>query len=350
MANMKKTTIEISSLTLFKILAVVLALAFLYYISDIVLMVFIALILSSAIGPWVNWLQKWKVPRTLGTIFIYVLGFGLFFLSLWLLINPISIEIRNLADDFPDYWQQINYGWQSFDKFSQSHGWQQEVALAINSIESTATALATNLFGGAISFVGGAFTVLMVLVIAFYLSVYDNQMKKKIALLAPKKYESYSIHLIDRMQEKIGLWLRGQMVLSLVIFIMTYAGLSLLGVKYALVLALLAGVTEVIPYFGPIIAGVPAIFVAFTQDPYLGLMTLLMFFIIQQSENYFITPQIMRKAVGLNPVVIIVAMLVGARIAGIAGILIALPVTTALSVIIGDILTHRKIGFSTFEK
>jgi len=350
MANIKKTMIEISSTTLFKILALALLIAFLYYISDIVLMVFIALVLSSAIGPWVNWFQKFKVPRTLGTIFIYVSGFGLLVLSIWLLINPISVEIKNLAEDFPGYWQQLNYGWQSFDKFSQSHGWQQEVAAAISSIETTMTALATNLFGGAISFVGGAFTVLMVLVITFYLAVYDSQMKKKIAQIVPKKYEAYSIHLIERMQEKIGMWLRGQIILSLVIFLMTYAGLSLLGVKYALVLALLAGVTEIIPYFGPIIAGVPAIFVAFTQEPYLGLMTLLMFFIIHQSENYFITPQIMRKAVGLNPVIVIVSMLVGARIAGIAGILIAVPVATALSVLTGDILTHRKIGFSTFEK
>lgn len=350
MANIKKTTIEISSSTIFKILAVVVVIAFLYYISDIVLMVFIALVLSSAIGPWVTWFQKLKVPRTLGTIFIYVSGFGLLFLSLWLLINPISIEVKNLADDFPSYWQQINYGWQSFDKFSQSHGWQQEVSAAINSIQSTMTGLATNVFGGAISFIGGAFTVLMVLVITFYLAVYDRQMKSKIAMIVPKKYEEYSTHLIERMQDKIGMWLRGQLVLSLVIFLMTYAGLSLLGVKYALVLALLAGVTEVIPYFGPIIAGVPAIFIAFTQDPYLGLMTLLMFFIVHQSENYFITPQIMRKAVGLNPVVVIVSMLIGARIAGIAGVLIAVPVATAFSVLIGDILTHRKIGFSTIEK
>lgn len=350
MANIKKTTIEISSSTLFKILGVVIAIAFLYYIGDIVLMVFIALVLSSAIGPWVNWLQTWKVPRTLGTIFIYVCGLGLLFFSLWLLINPISTEMRNLSDDFPAYWQKINYGWQSFDQYSQSHGWQQEVATAIDSIQSTMASLAANLFGGAISFISGAFAVLMVLVIAFYLAVYDKQMKRKIAQIVPKKYEAYSIHLIDRMQDKIGLWLRGQIILSLVIFLLVYAGLSLLGVKYALVLALLSGVTEIIPYFGPLIAGVPGVFVAFTQDPSLGFMALVMYFLVHQTENYFITPQIMRKAVGLNPIIVIVAMLVGARIAGVAGVLIAVPVTTALSVLVGDIVTHRKIGFSTIEK
>ncbi|MFA5021411.1 MAG: AI-2E family transporter [Patescibacteria group bacterium] len=346
MPEPKKTTIEISTATLFKILAVVLAVVFSYFIWDIVIMSFIALVLASAISPWVDWLQKWKLPRSLSAFFIYVVALGAIFSSLLLLINPISIEIKNLADDFPSYWQKLSFGWQSFEHFSESHGLQQGVYDAIQSAQATVAALATNIFGGAISFVGSVFNVLVVLVIAFYLAVYDKQMKRKIASVLPEKYQDYSTHLINRMQEKIGLWLRGQLVLSLIIFLLTLGGLSVLGVKYVWVLALIAGVAEIIPYFGPIIAGVPAVFIAFTQSPLLGLLTLLLFVLIQQCENYLITPQIMRRAVGLNPVVVIIAMMIGAKIAGIAGIIIAVPVTTALSVMIGDILEHRQSGFS----
>lgn len=345
-----KTTIEISSATLFKILAVVLAVAFLYFIRDIILLVFISLILSSAIDPWVNYLQKWKIPRTLGTIFIYVSAIGLLFFSLLLLIDPISTEVKNLSDDFPVYWQQISFGWQSLESFSQSHGLQQQLMEGIRSSQSALTAIATNIFGGALSFIGGSFSVVVVMVVTFYLAVYDKQMKRKIRSVLPEKYRAYSTHLIERMQEKIGLWLRGQIVLSLIVGLLVFIGLSLLGVKYVWVLALLSAVTEIIPYFGPLIGGIPAVFIAFTQSPILGLMVLGLFILIHQTENYLITPQVMRKAVGLNPVIVIVAMLVGVKVAGIPGIILAIPVTTALSVLVNDIIAHRKSGFSTADK
>lgn len=350
MSIAKKTTIEISTLTLFKILAFVVALAFLYFIRDIILLAFIALVLASAIDPWVDWLQKWKVPRSLGTILIYTAALGAIFFSLWLLINPISTEVKNLSDDFPVYWQKLSSGWRAVESFSVSHGLQQQVVDALQSAQSAITALATDVFGGALSLVGGFFSVLIVLVIGFYLTVYDQQMKSKIRSYLPKKYQAYSTHLIGRMQSKIGLWLRGQLVLSLVIFFLVLVGLSLLGVKYVWVLALLAGVTEFIPYFGPILGAIPAIFIAFTQSPTLALMTLVLFLIIQQAENYLIVPQVMRKAVGLNPVIVIVAMMVGAQVAGIAGIIISIPVATALSLALDDILSHRKSGFSTAGK
>jgi len=350
MSTVKKTTIDISTATLFKILAIVLALAFLYFIRDIVLVIFIALVLASAIGPWVNFLQKWKVPRTLGTMFIYVTALGVIFFSLLLLIMPIGTEIKNLSDDFPAYYQKLSYGWQTFESFSQAHGLQQEVYDGIKAAQTAVTALATNIFGGAISFVGGAFSVVVVLVMTFYLAVYDKQMKRKIASYLPEKYQAYSTHLINRMQEKIGLWLRGQLVLSFIIFLLVLIGLSLLGVKYVWVLALLSGVTEIIPYFGPLIGGIPAVFIAFTQSPVLGLSVIAMYVIIHQAENYLITPQVMKKAVGLNPVIIVAAMMIGAKIAGIPGIIIAIPVTTALSVVVADIQAHRKSGFSTVSK
>lgn len=350
MSTAKKTTIDISTLTLFKILAIVLAAAFLYFIRDTLLMVFIALVLASAIGPWVNWLQKWKVPRTIAAMFIYVSALGVIFFSFVLLIDPISTEIRNLSDDFPAYWERLSYGWQAFESFSSTHGLQQEVYETIKSVQTAITALATNIFGGAVSFIGGAFSLVVVLVIAFYLAVFDRQMKRKISSFLPEKYQAYSTHLIDRMQEKIGLWLRGQLLLSFIIFLLALIGLSLLGIKYVWVLALLAGVTEIIPYFGPLLGAIPAVFIAFTQSPTSGLLVILLYILIQQAENYLIVPQVMRKAVGLNPVIVIVAMLVGAQVAGIAGIIIAVPVTTALSVIIDDIMAHRKTGFSTTKK
>ena len=143
------------------------------------------------------------------------------------------------------------------------------------------------------------------------------------------------------MQEKIGLWLRGQLVLCLIIFLMSWLGLSLLGVKYSLVLAVFAGVTEFIPYLGPFLGAIPAVFVGFTQAPYLCLLVIILYIVIQQTENLFLVPMVMKKAVGLNPVIVIISMLIGGTMAGILGILVALPVATAISVVFSDFVDFK---------
>jgi predicted PurR-regulated permease PerM len=147
--------------------------------------------------------------------------------------------------------------------------------------------------------------------------------------------------LFNRVQRKMGLWLRGQLILCLIIFALTYLGLSILGVKYALILALIAGLTEFIPYLGPFLGGVPAVFLAFTQSPTLAIFVAILYIIVQQIENNFLTPKIMEKAVGLNPIVSIAAIMVGFSIGGVIGALLSIPVATAAVVVIQDLL-HKK--------
>ncbi|MFA6228220.1 MAG: AI-2E family transporter [Patescibacteria group bacterium] len=339
----KKISIDFKLSTLLKIAVVCLALLLLFYIRDILLMVFVSLILASAIKPWVDWFAKNKVPRSLGILIIYLIGLWAVFMAFLLLVNPISSEIKNLSDDFPTYWQNISSGWSNVESFSQSHGLKQNIEDALSAMQAGLTSLATNLVGGLVSFIGGIFSLLVILVMTFYLAVYDRQMKTVARNLLPAKHRDYFDHLIDRMQEKIGLWLRGQLLLCLIIFIMSLVGLLVLGVKYAWVLALIAGLTEIIPYLGPFMAGVPAVFIGFTQSPWLGLAVLILFIIVQQAENYFITPQIMRKAIGLNPVITIIVMMIGFKLSGLMGIILSVPVATAIGVGLGDYLEHRRI-------
>jgi predicted PurR-regulated permease PerM len=346
----KKNTIEISLFTLFNILFIAIAVAVLYYLRDIVMMVFVALILSSAINPWVDWLQRYKIPRTLSVFFIYLIAFSFIFISAYLLVGPVSFEISNLSEDFPGYWQKLSTGWQQLEVFSKSHGLESNIQNVLTSLQGNITLVAGNFFGSLVAFVGGIFSALVILVMTFYLTVYDGPMKRKIRSILTPKYQPYFTHTINRMQEKIGLWLRGQLLLSFIIFALCLGGLSVLGVKYAWVLALFAGVTEIIPYFGPFIGAVPAVFIAFSISPMLGLAVVVLYIVVQQLENYVIVPQVMKRAVGLNPVVIIIAMMVGARIAGIVGIVLAIPVTTAASVMLGDIFSKNGAGFSTADK
>lgn len=340
-ADRKKITIDISSLTLLKIILIIAALFFLYFVRDAILIIFVSLILASAFTPWLDWMQKHKVPRALGVLIIYLGLFSIIFGAIYLIIPPIIKEINELTKSFPFYYEKISANWQSFRAFSESHQWSNNIQSSLDGIQSSLGAAAGNIFTTIFSFFGGILSFLIILVLTFYMAVDDQAIKKAIRSVLPIGYQPYSMHLLNRIQEKIGLWLRGQILLSLIIFAISWAGLSILGVKYALVLAVFAGVTEIIPFLGPFIGALPAVFIAFTQSPVLGIITIVLYLVIQQAENYFLVPKVMQKAVGLNPIIIIIAMMVGAKLAGILGVLLAVPVATAISVIIRDIFRAK---------
>jgi len=118
---------------------------------------------------------------------------------------------------------------------------------------------------------------------------------------------------------------------------MVYLGLLILGVKYALILALIAAIGEAVPYLGPIMTAIPAVFLAFVQSPIKALLVLILFILVQQLENHILVPKVMQKAVGLNPISSIIALLIGAKIGGIVGMILAIPVATAASVVIYEV-------------
>ena len=158
-------------------------------------------------------------------------------------------------------------------------------------------------------------------------------------MIVPYKYHVFLSELINKIQKKISSWLKGQIVLSLLIGFFVFISMMTLGVKYALVLALLAFLGEFIPYLGPVLAALPAILVAFIDSPLKALFVFIIFVIIQQVENHILVPKIMQKAVGLNPLISILALLIGARLGGVMGVILAIPITTAIIVIISEIFT-----------
>jgi len=171
--------------------------------------------------------------------------------------------------------------------------------------------------------------------------VEENAIKKLVWSIAPEKHQVYVMQLINRIQKKIGLWLRGQLILCLVIFVLSYIGLLILGVKYALMLALIASITELVPYIGPIIGSIPAVVLAFAQSPMLAVFVVALYYGIQLVESNILTPKIMEKAVGINPIISIVALLVGFKVAGVVGAILSIPVATAVSVFVKDVFDSK---------
>jgi predicted PurR-regulated permease PerM len=155
--------------------------------------------------------------------------------------------------------------------------------------------------------------------------------------VTPKEHETYVLNLWQRAQKKMGQWLQGQLFLAIVVGVLVYIGLSLLGIRFALLLAIIAGILELVPYIGPVLSAIPAVILAFFQMPILALWVLILYIIIQQLENYLLVPVIMKKVVGLNPVVVIIALLIGGKLLGILGIILAVPAAAVLAEFFKDV-------------
>lgn len=341
----RRVLVDISSLALAKIVVLGLALVFVFYIRDVLMIIFVAIVLASALDPWVDALQKRRLPRAVSILLIYIVLLAIIAGAVYLIIPPLATEMQQLALSFPAYWDRLVGSWETFQGESTQNQFiadniQGSLDAWRNGLSSAAGGVLTTIS----SVFGGIISLFMVLVIAFYLTVEEQAMKRVIRSSIPVRHQPYATHLMNRIQEKIGRWLRGQLTLSLIIFAVSYIGLTILGVKYALVLALFAGVTELIPYVGPFIGLIPAAFIGLTQSPLLALAVIILYVLIQQLENYVLVPKVMQRAVGLSPIVVIIAMLVGAKIAGLVGVVLAVPVATAISVVIGDILGKREDG------
>ncbi len=340
--NSRPININITTGTILKILLIFLLLYFMYLIKDILAILFASLILASALDPWVDWMGERKIPRSLGVLLIYLVSLGVIALALFLIIPPIAMEVRELANNFPYYFDKIISEASSLKEISARYGILDNIKESLGSLNSNLEKAAGGVFSTVSGIFGGIFSFFLILVMTFYMAVEENAMKKLVWSIAPAKHQPYIMQLINRMQKKIGLWLRGQLVLNFIIFAMTYVGLLILGVKYALVLALIAGITETIPYLGPILGAVPAIFLSFTQSPMLALFVAALYYIIQFVEAHILVPKVMQKAIGLNPIVSIAVLLIGFQVAGVVGAIMSIPVATAASVFIKDVFDHKE--------
>lgn len=334
-----RTKIDISFAALFKVVAVLLLVVIIYIIRQVLAIVFVSIILASALDPFVQWFVHHKIPRFFGTLIIYIVSLAFVSLVVLLLLPPTIAQIQNLASDFPHYWDKAASSISSLQGYGDTGAVQQ---LLVN-IETSLSNSGGDVLGKLIDIFGGIVSFFVILVITFYLLLEENVTKKTLRFLVPARYQPYLTRILLKMKEKIGLWLRGQLVLSLIVGLIVFVGMNIFGIfnplfaKYALVLALLAFLLEFIPYLGPTLAAVPALFIGLTQGlSWVGAI-LIFYAVMQWLENHIIVPQVMKRAVGLNPIIVIVALLIGSDLGGVIGMILAIPVSTALSVLAEDV-------------
>lgn len=331
------TTINVSTITILKVLMILLLMWLLFAIRDILILLVVSVMISSAIDPLADYLQKKRIPRALSVLLVYAIFLGMIGLVIYLLVPPISQQFMQISQSnfYETFTDRVGIFRQNLNHF----GVGQTIE---NSIKNFAGTLGGTLFNTTKGVVTGLVSILTVLVISFYLTAEENGMKNFIKHLTPYKNQPYVMTLVTKIQKKMGAWVLGQLILSIIIFGVTYVGLTVLKVEFALVLALIAGVLEVVPYIGPFIALIPAIFFAFLQNPALALAVVILYTIIQQLENHIIVPVVMSKSVGLNPVIVIMAVLIGGSLGGILGAVIAIPLVSGISVFVNDMMEEQK--------
>ena len=278
----------------------------------------------ASLYPVVLFLKKQKIANVLATLIPYLVLLAFFMLLIIPLLPFLTSQIQLLVKDFPQY----------VENAARVMGFNVDYSSFNTSISDSLSGIGKNIFlitGKAINIV---FSALTIFVISFYLLLYRDSFKLSIVKVFPKEKREKVEDVLHKIEKKLGAWARGQVVLSVIIGVFTWIVLTLLQMDFALPLAVAAGILEIIPTAGPILASIPAIIVALTISPALALVVAISYLIIQTIENNILVPKIMEKSVGLNPVVVILAILVGGTLMGVIGALLAIPFLSALIIIL----------------
>ena len=329
-------SLHITTWTMARFIIIVLILFTVYWIADILTALFFAIIVASALEPAVLWLRERGIPRILSVIIIYLTLAAIFFFSIYLILPLLVEDLRNISFSFPEIQQRVAVELEragKFPLFSFLDG-------GLKDFVNIPTSYAEKISGGVLSlasmFFGGILSFVLIVVFSFYLTAQEKGIESFLRLITPVTQESYVIDLWMRSQKKLGRWLRAQILLGALVGVLIFIGLTIMGVENALFFALLAAVFEIIPVVGPVLAAIPSTIIAFFSSPLLGLSVIALFIVVQQLESHVIIPVVMRKAVGLSPLIVVLALLIGAKIGGIFGILLAVPITVILAEFVSD--------------
>lgn len=338
---MEKQTIEISSGTLWKALFFVLLAVVVFVAHRVVLGLFLALVISSGVEVFVNMLEKRGMPRTLGIIVV-------FFGAALLMTAVIYFMIPLLTAEFVELFTATGEG--SFRAWTESF-LQTRIG---ESVQTAVQGIADDFLQGGLTplgafadIVGGAGLAVAVIVSAFYLSVRREGVDKFIIALFPEEIEEKALRIYANARRKIGLWFQGQVVLSCIVWILVSLALWIVGVPHAFLIGALAGVLEIVPFVGPILSGAVAVLIGFTVSPAIAIYALVVFLLIQQLESNFLVPLLMRRAVGLHPVVVIMSLLAGIELWGFLGALVAVPAAAVFQEIIDDKSFEKVVEMKT---
>lgn len=326
-------TLEPSTRVILKVFLGIAIVFLIWYLSDLVLIFLLSLVFASALEPFVSTLSHYRIPRFISVLFVYLSFLGVLAGTIWLVVPRVTAEFDKVVQTLPLtlYSLQNEYGIASkvFNSF--------EISDMLTRLVSGSGTGTYSLFSSTINFFKGFYGFITVLVFSFYMLVDPKGLHSLINLFTPTKQRAFVFKVFQKIQIKMGYWLLGQILLGLSVFLMSYLLLSLFGINYAFFLAVLVGLFEVIPFLGPILAAIPALIFAFIQSPPLVFVVLLIYLTVQKVEGWVLVPKIMHKTVGIPPLAVILGVLIGLKLGGPIGGLLAIPLVGAVSVVVEEL-------------
>ena len=317
--------------------------AILYHLRDLIPLLISAIVFALALEPGKHFLAKFRIPGQIAVVLLYSFVF-LFIFVLFYLFLPIIVQqsqfFFNSLPNLVSHLESIVSGtifepiFAGFDVSTLPTYTDGIGKTFLTLFETTGSSIAS-LFGNILN-------IILFLLLTFLFAVSPQSLDNFIHVITPKEYHSYIEDLWSRTKNKIGQWLQGQLILVFLMSVLSYLGLTLIGVPNALFLGVFAGIFELLPIFGPILGAIPAILMAAsTGDFTLVLFTMLLFFILQQIEGNLLYPLIVNKVVGISSVLIVLAIVIGGLLAGVVGVIIAVPLVGVIQEFFSDIQSGK---------
>ena len=329
--------LDISWGTIFKIAFIALLFYIIYLIKDILVLSIFALIISILFNPIIDFLQKRKFPRVLSVILIYIGVFGLVSLLIYSFASLFIVEIQKFSQFFPEYFEKVspplkNVGVKAFEDI------ESFIELLNKSVET----MAASFIGAVATIFGGIFSTIYVVTIAIFISLEEKGVEKSLSLLFPKKYEAYILNLWGKCQQKVSGWFLSRILASIFVGAASYVAFLILNVNYPLTLGLLAGILNFIPVIGPLITGIFIFIIISLDGALIAILALVAFTLIQQIENNVLTPLLAKRFVELSPILVLISLVIGGKLFGILGAVLAIPLAGILSEFLKDFLAKRR--------
>ena len=344
-----KMYVDLNPISVAKSAAMVLLMVALFYflfeIRSLLVMLFVSFLFAAALDPLVDIMQKKGFPRSIAVIIIYLVAIVM---SAWFVTNLVTLlaeQVIEIAKNITTIVTNITKGNINtlpfadqlrpyFDQFYQT----LDLQTAANQIQNALQLVGSQLLGISI----GLINFVLVLVLTFFMTVEEKAIEEFVRSLFPSRYSRYISTRLEAVKDQVGYWLRGQLLVSVICGVLTYIPLALLGVNYALTLSVIAAISMVIPVIGRVFAWLLAFPIVFNQSPTLSLWMTVVYFVLQQIELNFIIPYVMNRAVGLSPIILMIAMMIGGQYLGILGLVLSIPVATTAAIFVKDYASRSK--------
>ncbi len=335
-------SISVTTGTMVRIAFIIAAVYAAWQLSTLVLLLLSAIVIASSVEPGVEFFMKYKAPRPLAVALVYFTVLAILASLVWFFVPPMLDEAIALLAVLPQYVSQVSN--LSSLPFLQSTNVGPSLVQNILALQTAFTNTGAGVLRVLSSIFGGVFYLLLTIVVSIYFSFQETGVDDFLRLITPPQHREYVLSLWKRSHKKIGLWMQGQLLLSLIITILIFLGLSLLGVEYALLLAIFAGLMELIPVFGSFVAAVPGIAVALVSgDLTLALIVAGLYLIVNQFQAHLIYPLVVKKIVGVAPILVIIALIAGGQLAGFLGVLLSVPIAAVIQEFVNDLQKRRAI-------